>query len=55
MVGLCVCVYAYLLVTFVSPSKTAEFDRDAVLGADSGGPKEPYITGGPDPHEKGTF
>ena len=39
-----VCVSVCLLITFVSPAKTAE-PIEMPFGTDFGGPKSPYITG----------
>ena len=37
------------------PCKNGRTDRDAVWVEDLGGPREPCITWGPDPHGKGNF
>jgi len=44
------------LVTSVSPAKNCSTDRDAIWDVDLGGPKEPCIRWGPDPHTwRGSF
>ena len=46
---MCLCVF--LLITFVSPAKTAE-PIEIPFGVDSRGPKEPCIRWGPDPRRE---